>query len=160
MKNIIIVDMQKGFITENNNHLIEKINRYIQNNQFDNIFFTKCINNENSPYVKILNWHDMKNEAEQEIIVNIPKKSKIIVKNCYGISYKDIEEMKKKGISEIEICGTDIDACCLAIAFELFDNNIKPIFLKDLCASSSKNKNIQDFAFEIIKRQFGKECIK
>ncbi len=160
MKNIIVVDMQKGFMNENNKHLINGINSYIKENQFDNIIFTKCINNDSSPYVKILNWHDMKDEVEQEIILDVPKNSEIIVKNCYGISHKDIEILKQKGISEIEICGTDIDACCLAIAFNLFDNNIKPIFLKDLCASSSENKNIQNYAFEIIKRQFGKECIK
>ena len=39
----------------------------------------------------------------------------------------------------MEIYGTDTDACCLAIAFNLFDNNIKPIILYDLCASSSKD---------------------
>ena len=160
MKNIIVVDMQKGFMNENNKHLINGINSYIKENQFDNIIFTKCINNDSSPYVKILNWHDMKDEVEQEIILDVPENSEIIVKNCYGISHKDIEILKQKGISEIEICGTDIDACCLAIAFNLFDNNIKPIFLKDLCTSSSENKNIQNYAFEIIKRQFGKECIK
>lgn len=160
MKNIIIIDMQKGFMTEHNKHLIERINNYIKENKFDNIFFTKCINNDDSPYVKILNWHKMKDETSQDIILDIPKNSKIIIKHCYGISHKDIESMKEKGISEIEICGTDIDACCLAISFNLFDNNIKPIILKDLCASSSRNKNIQDCAFEIIKRQFGNECIK
>ena len=160
MKNIIIVDMQKGFMTENNKHLIEKINYYIKSNRFDNIFFTKCINDDNSPYVNILNWHDMKDEVEQEIILDMPENSEIIVKNCYGISQKDIESIKQKGITEIEICGTDIDACCLAIAFNLFDNNIKPIILKDLCASSSSNKDIQNYAFKIIERQFGTGCIK
>ena len=160
MKNIIVVDMQKGFMNENNKHLINGINSYIKENQFDNIIFTKCINNDSSPYVKILNWHDMKDEVEQEIILDVPENSEIIVKNCYGILNKDIEILKQKGISEIEICGTDIDACCLAIAFNLFDNNIKPIFLKDLCTSFYENKNIQNYYFEIIKRQFGKECIK
>ena len=33
MKNIIIIDMQKGFITESNKHLIEKINSYLSENQ-------------------------------------------------------------------------------------------------------------------------------
>ena len=60
----------------------------------------------------------------------------------------------------MEICGTDTDACCLAIAFNLFDNNIKPIILSDLCASSSRNKNIHNNALEIMKRQFGIENIK
>ena len=44
MKNIIIVDMQKGFMKETNSHLIEKINNYLKKNIFDNIFFTKSVN--------------------------------------------------------------------------------------------------------------------
>ena len=77
-----------------------------------------------------------------EIIVNIPDNSQIITKNCYGLSSEDILKIKNAHINEIEICGTDIDACCLAIAFNLFDNNIKPIILSNLCASSSSNKEI------------------
>ena len=61
----------------------------------------------------------------------------------------------------MEICGTDTDACCLAIAFNLFDNNIKPIILSELCdSSSSRNPNLHENALEIMKRQFGSENIR
>lgn len=160
MKNIIIVDMQKGFMKETNFHLIEKINNYLKQNDFDNIFFTKCVNDSDSPYTKLLNWNGITNEEEQEIIVNIPNNSIILTKNCYGLSNKNIKLFKNLGITEMEICGTDTDACCLAISFNLFDNNIKPIILSDLCASSSRNKNIHNNTLEIMKRQFGSENIK
>ena len=160
MKNIIIVDMQKGFMKETNFHLIEKINNYLKQNDFDNIFFTKCVNDSDSPYTKLLNWNGITNEKEQELILDIPNGAKILTKNCYGLSCDNIKLFKDLGITEIEICGTDTDACCLAIAFNLFDNNIKPIILSDLCASSSRNKNIHNNALEIMKRQFGNENIK
>lgn len=35
MRNIIIIDMQKGFIKETNCHLIEKINNYLKENIFE-----------------------------------------------------------------------------------------------------------------------------
>ena len=60
----------------------------------------------------------------------------------------------------MDICGTDTDACCLAIAFNLFDNNISPIILSSLCASSSSNKEIHNHALEIMKRQFGSASVK
>lgn len=160
MKNIILVDMQKGFINENNNHLVDKINTYLTSNKFDNIFFTQCINNSQSPYTKILNWNGMADSDEQKIIINNQKQAIILTKDCYGISQKDIELLKSLNINEIEICGTDIDACCLAMGFNLFDNNIKPIFIKDLCSTSSRNVNMASFAFSIIERQFGKDSIK
>ena len=160
MKNIIIVDMQKGFINENNKHLVDKIDTYLVSNKFDNIFFTQCINNNESPYIKILNWNGMTNTDEQKFIINIPVQAKILTKNCYGISQKDIDLFRSLDINEIEICGTDVDACILAIGFNLFDNNIKPIFLKDLCGTSSKNENMIKYAFSIIERQFGKDSIR
>ena len=160
MKNIIIVDMQKGFMKETNSHLIEKINKYLSENSFDNIFFTKCINNEESPYTKILNWNGITYKDEQEIVCYVPQNAQILTKNCYGISPEDIKLFKHLGITEMEVCGTDTDACCLAIAFNLFDNNIKPIVLSDLCASSSRNKNVHKNALEIMKRQFGSDNIK
>ena len=160
MKNIIIVDMQKGFMKETNYHLIEKINNYLKQNNFDNIFFTKCINDCDSPYTKLLNWSGITMEEEQEIVIDIPQNAKILTKNCYGLSNENIKLFKDLGITEMEICGTDTDACCLAIAFNLFDNNIKPIILSDLCSSSSRNKNIHLNALEIMKRQFGGENIK
>ncbi len=160
MKNIIIVDMQEGFINDNNKHLVDKINTYLASNKFNNIFFTRCINNNESPYIKILNWNGMTKIDEQKFIVNIPRKAKILTKNCYGISQNDIDLFRSLNINEIEICGTDIDACILAIGFNLFDNNIKPVFIKDLCGTSSKNENMIKYAFAIIERQFGKDSIK
>ncbi|MBQ8749591.1 MAG: hypothetical protein IJZ29_03900 [Clostridia bacterium] len=69
MKNIIVVDMQKGFMKENNSHLIEKINKYLRENNFDNIFFTKCVNDNKSPFQSILNWNGMLNADEQELLL-------------------------------------------------------------------------------------------
>lgn len=160
MKNILVVDLQKGFINQNNKHIVEKIKEYICQKQTTNIFFTQCVNDDESPFVKILKWNGITNKEDQEFCFEIPKEAKIIKKNCYGLSKEDIQLFKDFGITEMEICGTDTDACCLAIAFNLFDNNIKPIILSDLCASSSKNKDIHNNALEMMKRQFGRENVK
>ena len=67
MKNIIIVDMQKGFMKKTNHHLIEKIKNYLKQNNFDNIFFTKCVNDCESPYTKLLNWNGITKEEVSHI---------------------------------------------------------------------------------------------
>lgn len=155
MKNIIIVDMQKGFINDNNSHLIGKINAYLNNNTFQNVIYTKCIYNSTSSFVKILNWHGMKDKDEQQIVVDVLNNATILNKEGYGLTQDDLNLIKSKGITEIEVCGTDIDACVLAIAFNLFDNGIKPIIMQNLCASSSKDKTMYENALKIMTRQFG-----
>ena len=159
MKNLIVVDMQQGFIRDTNKHLVEKINNYIKENSFDNIFFTVCVNNNDSPFTNILHWYGGTTDQEQQIIVNVPVGAKIIIKDGYGVSNDVVEMFHSMGITEMEVCGTDTDACCLAVAFNLFDNGIRPIVLSDLCASSSKETTAHTNAIELMKRQFGKDNV-
>jgi nicotinamidase-related amidase len=154
MKNIIIVDMQEGFMNANNIHLIKKINSYIKNNRFNYAYYTKFENKINSPFQTILNWHAMKTSEEQKIVVDILENAQIISKSTYSLPNKTIKHLKQNGISEIELCGTDTEACVLAIAYQLFDNGIKPILLKELCGTSSDNTNLHKAALDIIKRSF------
>ena len=121
MKNIIIVDMQKGFINENNSFLVEKINNYLKNHDFDNIIYTKYINFPESPFVKFLDWKDLQDEDSQQIIVDIKKGGVIFEKVGYGIDTNVIDYMKSRKITECEVCGTNSDACVMAVAFNLFD---------------------------------------
>ena len=160
MKNIIIVDMQKGFINDNNRQIIAKINKYLESHSFDNVFYTKYVNYDESPFVKILDWHAMRASSEQEFCVDFVNGATIIPKVGYGVNMEDISKLKKLGIEEIEICGTDTDACVLAVAFQLFDSGIKPIILKDLCASSSSNIEMHNMAIKVMERQFGKDNVR
>lgn len=69
MKSIIIIDMQKGFINENNKHIIDKINNYLSANTFKNIFYTKFYNNENSSFAKILKWNGMITKKSKNLLL-------------------------------------------------------------------------------------------
>jgi len=159
MKSIIVIDMQKGFINKNNQHIVNSINEYLNNNEFKNVFYTKFLNNENSPFVKILKWNSMLNKDEQELVVSVKNNAIIFEKSTYSLNIDNLNAIKSLNIKEIEVCGTDTEACVLIIASQLFDNNIKPIILSNLCASSSSNKNIHNNALEIMARSFGKDCI-
>ena len=159
MKSILVVDMQECFVSDKTKYLIKRINDYLAGNSFDNILFTKFVNDVDSPFSKILNWDNAMNQFEQEIIVDIPQNSNILTKNTYGLSLENIEFLKELNISEIEVCGIDVDACVLATAFDLFDNNIKPIILSNLCDTSS-DKMTKDEILNIMLRQFGNENIR
>lgn len=157
MKILLVVDMQKGFINKHNEHLIDGINKLLKSNIFENVIFTKYKNKSDSPFVKFLNWNALTDEESQGFVVDA--NDNIIEKYSYGLPYKEVEKLKEQSTDEVYLCGTDIDACLLNIAYNLFDNDIKPIFIKELCATSSKNENMKDYAWQIIERNFGKNCI-
>lgn len=151
--------MQKGFINKNNTHIVDKINNYLKTNAFDFIFYTAFINSLNSPFVKILNYKNMIDRDEQNFVVDIVPNSTIFEKEGYGLTQEMITVLKDNNIQEIELCGTDTDACVMAIAYNLFDNNIRPIIKSELCATSSFNNSIHTNSLEIMKRSFGKNNV-
>ena len=159
MKNLLIVDMQKGFINKNNEFLVSRINNLLKTEKYDNVLYTKFCNNKKSLYASLLNWTGMIKSSERDFAVNILPNSLIFVKQGYGLKNSQIKKIKKLNITSIDICGTDVDACVLAIMFQLFDNNIKPVVLKDYVASST-SQTLEDSAFKIIINQFGKDCVK
>ena len=154
----MVVDMQKGFMNENNMFLIDKINAYLKSNNFDYIFYTKFNNRSESLFSKLLNWNEMTSSEDKELAIDFHSNAIIFEKDGYGLTKSQIDTLKKMNITEIEICGTDIDACVLSIMFNLFDAGIKPILLKDLTGSSTKD--MAPPALKIIKNQFGESCIK
>ena len=159
MKVLMVIDMQKGFIKAQNAHLEKNINKLLNSKIFDRVIYTMFKNNKNSPFVKILNWTDMQDSEKQQIVVDIIPNSLIWEKQSYGLPTERIVDLKNNKVQEVYLCGTDIDACVLNIAYNLFDNNIKPIFISDCCDTSSQNSNLKDWTLKIISRSFGESCI-
>lgn len=64
MKVLMIVDMQQGFIKDNNKFLIDKINNLIKSNEYDRYIFTIFKNKKNSLYEKKLKWTRLQSQEE------------------------------------------------------------------------------------------------
>ena len=83
MKIILVIDMQKGFINKNNEHLVNDINKFLKQKSFDKVIFTKYKNKENSPFVKFLNWNALTDEESQRFVVD--GEAEMIEKYSYGL---------------------------------------------------------------------------
>lgn len=159
MKNLMIVDMQKGLMNKNNQHLINKINAYLKEESFDKVIYTRFYNYDESQYENILDYKKMMTEEEIEFSVDSVENSIIFPKCSYGLPPEQLMWLREKNVKEVILCGTDIDCCILAIAFNLFDWGIKPVFKWDLCGSSNKNQDIKESIKPLLERNFGRDCI-
>ncbi len=170
MKVLIIVDMQKGFINNNNKFLIENIENLLDNagGGFDKVISTKFVNHSSSQYVKHLNWNKMQRSGLSEFAIDLPKDVKIIEKETYGLKdrmfsgsiFKLGKNIFTADKDEIYICGTDYDACVLAIGYQFFDHGFQPHFIMDCVGSAAKNPNISPIQFQRqCQRIFGKNSI-
>jgi len=145
MKTLLVIDMQNGFIDgKNNKNLIDKINNLIANDKYENIIFTKYLNDrkKNSLYQDKIRWTGLKTKKEREIVVNIPKNSIVFEKYGYGLRNEDIEYIKSLNLKEIDICGVKSEACVYAIALQLWDLGIYPNILINYCLGDIDMKNI------------------
>ncbi len=156
MNTLIIVDMQKGFITKNNDFLIKNIENLLKSVKFDKIIATKFINKKDSQYVKFLNYSRFmeKDGGGTDFAIKLPKKSIEVIKTSYGLP--DIFLIEK---GEVYICGTDYDSCVLSICFQLFDYGIQPKIIRNCVGSHSLNP-IPFVDFEkMCRKNFGENSI-
>ena len=148
--------MQKGFINKNNSFLVKNIENLIKNCQFDEIIATKFVNKENSQYERSLNWKEMMGGEQIEFALSFPKNTRIIEKCSYSLPIENLKDFSKE--DEVYLCGTDFDACVLAIGYELFDSGISVKFIENAIGSSS-SKDRSETLKEIVVRNFGKDSL-
>lgn len=147
--------MQKGFITKNNEFLVKNIESLLKNNKFDKVYATKFVNNLNSQYVKFLNWSKMCDAKSQEFAVTLPDTAVILEKTSYALP----TEFVGGGTKEVFLCGTDYDACLLAIAYQLFDKGIQPRIILDCTGSASNSPLDKNEFIKLCRRNFGEKSI-
>lgn len=168
MKILFIVDMQNGFIPNSNKKLVENINNLIKYKQFDKIVATQFINKEDSQYIKSLNWNEMFSSPQIDFAVELPKDAIIIKKHSYGLPMSMFKsdglhltnDFVLSGDSEIYICGTDYDACVLAIGYQMFDAGYAPKFIDNCIGSASRNPIDKNIVEKIMQRNFGKQSVE
>lgn len=154
---LLVIDLQKGFVNEKTEYLVEKINHLIQRNLYDQIAFTRFINTPQSVLAKKRNYFGCMGE-DNELVIDAMN-CKVFEKDIYS-AYND--ELKKyietNQIDQIYLCGLDTDACVLKTAFDLFENGYDVFVLKDYCASTGGEK-LHQAALEVLKRNIGEDQV-
>lgn len=129
-KMLVVVDLQRSFINENTEFIIDKIKKLVNSNEFDKVIFTKFVNNEDSIYVSKLNYKGCLTNEEQEIMIDT-KDNIVLNKNVYTVYSDRFKEIVRDfKINEIYLCGIDTECCVLKSAFDLFERVMMLKYLK------------------------------
>lgn len=153
-KMLVVVDLQRSFINENTEFIIDKIKKLVNSNDFDKVIFTKFVNNEDSIYVSKLNYKGCLTNEEQEIMIDT-KDNIVLNKNVYTVYSDRFKEIVRDfKINEIYLCGIDTECCVLKSAFDLFEMGYDVKVLKDYCACTHGIKSHIN-ALDILRRNIG-----
>lgn len=157
-KLLLVIDVQKDFINEYTKPILKKIEKLVNNGQFENIAFTRFINDVNSIWYKDLNYRGCLTEEEQQIAIDT-KNYKVFDKKIYSSLNVELKNyLLENNIDEIYLCGFDTDACVSKTALDLFENNYNVYVLKDYCMSS-ESVELHNVYINNLARLIGKNKI-
>ena len=157
-KLLLVIDVQLDFINENTKPIVNRIIELIDSKKYNDIAFTRFINNKDSIWYKKLNYKGCITEEGQKIVLDT-KDYKIFDKNIYSAVNKEFEQyIKDNAINEIYLCGFDTDACIQKTALDLFEKGYNVFVLKDYCMSHSGNE-LHSIIINNLKRLIGNESI-
>lgn len=160
-KALIVIDVQKKFLTSKTRGIVQKIQEYLKKNfsQYELVYFTIFKNDPSAPLWQLSEWKDCVASPDTDICDEI--KQFTSPKNLF---YKNIlsaakvieirEGLRQNKISDVDLCGFDTDCCVLATAYDLFDQGIKPVVLDNLTWSTSKEK-LHGPALKMLLRNIG-----
>ena len=130
MKILIVIDMQKGFMTNKNyENLNFKVENLITSSNYDKVIYTKFINKKNSLYETKIKWTGLQDKESQEFSINVPENATIFTKYGYGLTSRQLNQIKRLGVDSVDICGLQTTCCVYAISLQLFDIGIYPNIL-------------------------------
>lgn len=146
-KALMVIDVQKFFLTRKTHGVVKQIQEYLKKNasEYQLVYFTIYKNDPSAPVWRLSGWKDCTASLDTDICDDIkpfttPKNH--FYKNFLSAAkVTEINEgLRQNKISEVDLCGFDTDCCVLATAYDLFDQGIKPVILENLTWSTSREK--------------------
>ena len=156
---LLIVDVQKGFITDRTRHIPTLVQRV----QEDYAYVFVCLfqNIPGSPFRTVFDWHGCTPGTEDCEPAFTPREDAVIIEK---FSYSCVSEellfyFRRLGVERVDVCGIDTDVCVLRTASELFEKGYCVRVLKDLCATTAGEEVSDEAALAVIARHIGKDNI-
>jgi len=158
---LVVIDVQNYFVNNKTKSLPTRIASFIRTSRFDYVLFTQFVNNENSNFVKLLNWRKCFSSPDIDIhptLVKFTTQENTFKKTSYSIFKSDgfTDFLKKHNISKLFLCGIDTDSCVLASSYDAFDLGYEIKVIKKLCQSHS-GEDYNDAAIKIIDKSIQKD---
>lgn len=154
-KVLIMIDLQKGFVSKPTEKVITFVSKLLQKEHFDLIVQSRWENYMGSQYEERLDYQAVGNSSETEMCFQ-HLTDHIITRTCYSCWGDKLSKLISKD-DDLHIVGLETDACVMGTLFSLWDNGFKFHVYED--GVGTPDKDLQKAAIRMIKRQFGKECV-
>jgi nicotinamidase-related amidase len=140
---LVVVDVQKGFVTQHSEHALPAIRRALVGWQAVGAatVLTQFVNAPDSPYVRIIGWSklmpdDPAIEFHPAVADLAAHATAVVRKSRYSsLTAEVLRLLAQRGLDHIYVAGLDTESCVLATALAAFEQGYTPWILTDACAS-------------------------
>ncbi|MCQ2381513.1 MAG: cysteine hydrolase [Acidaminococcaceae bacterium] len=157
---LVLIDIQDGFLTDKTKHIISNLEDLLGKKRFTHIVGTKFKNYDKSPYIRLMNWHGLKNSQEQKVHSFVEKNVEVIfeknIYTCFTDEFKTF--LKEKNIDKLIFAGIDLDCCVLKSAVDALEAGYDIEVLLNCCATNGGKESF-DAAVCVLKRLIGNNQI-
>ena len=158
---LVIIDMQNGFVSEENKNLAGKIARLAKRKSYDFIVATQFCNTTDSPYVSKMGWYGLMNEESQKLVPEIEKLApKVVMKktgySCFTDEFKEF--VRANFIDSLTFVGMDTEGCVMVSALDAFKENMNLQVLTRYCESSG-GEEYHNAGVLVMKRLLGSRLV-
>jgi nicotinamidase-related amidase len=159
---LLVVDVQNGFLKNGSDRVIPLVNELAE--AFSGaglpIVATRFINRPGSPYVEWIHWTRLMQPPDTDPPASLTARfDYVLIKDTYSaFSAEGVSYFESKGVTRIFICGIATDGCVLKTAVDAFERGIRPIVIRDACASHA-GENVHQAGLLLISRFIGSDQI-
>jgi nicotinamidase-related amidase len=135
---LLLVDVQKGFVTEETREVPERIVRFLDAHQqrFEVVVASRYVNAPDSACRRLLAYGGVSAPPETDLCDGIERDGvRVLEKTTYALGAPLGSLLAEHAVKRLFMAGMDTHACVLHEALDAFDRCIRPVVLHELCAS-------------------------
>lgn len=154
---LLIVDVQKEFLTDTTRDRVPEIQRLTETGRYDCCILTYYKNTLQSPFYNRLHRYSGLDACSDSLLIHPPAGLPTVVeeKTTYGLPHQDLPRLVGQ-CSHIDLVGFDTDACVIASAITLFDEGYDFDVLGEYCASTN-GRDYHEAGMKIINRVLARQ---
>lgn len=154
---LLIVDVQVGFVGEEQQPVVDGVKNLLEKVSFDDVVFTRFINEPDGLFISQLNWADMQGGPEIEIVPELrPYAKQVFDKSTYSaLTPSLLEHLKQTQPDVVYVAGLETDACVMQTSLSLFDAGYHVKVLGDLVHTGAGSQ-IHKAGLAMLRRNIGK----
>ncbi len=155
---LLIIDVQKGFVTDATRHIPDKVAALQR--EYDLVFASRFVNPPGSMHRRLIRWDRFAPETEEAELAFSPRPdAQIVEKTSYTCVSDDLlKTLAKNDISRVDLCGIATDGCVLKTAVDLFEAGVTPVVLADYCGSHG-GADCHEAGLLLLRRFIGRDQV-